>query len=138
MPQELSRTNSSEKYIYIYVYEERAEDVCTVAWQQRNKASMMSDKRIVGTQGVLLYVSLIKEHGKQRWWTVNGTRTIEKTFYQCFWFQRRQSGRAESLICKSRCHQSFDPQCTLPRALRGSARDVFLVKLNCFRLQTAR
>ena len=68
-----------KKYIYIYI----AEDVHVVAWQQRNKASMTSDKRI--------------EHGKQRGRTVNGTRTIERTFYQHFWFQRRRSETAKSL-----------------------------------------
>ena len=40
------------------------EDVCAVAWQQRNKVSMMSDKGIMGTPVV--------EHDKQRWQTVNG------------------------------------------------------------------
>ena len=67
-----------------------------------NKASRTSDKRI--------------EHGKQRWRTVNGTRTIERTFYQRFWFQRRRSRTVKSLIHKSRRHQSYDPRCTLPRA----------------------
>ena len=69
----------------------------------------------------------VVEHGKQRWRTVNGTRTIERTFYQRFWFQRRRSVTAKSLIHKWRRHQSFDPRCTLPRASRGSARHVFLV-----------
>ena len=56
VPRELSRANSSEKkYIYIYIY---IADVGTVAWQQCNKASMTSDKRIVGTRAVLLHVSL--------------------------------------------------------------------------------
>ena len=62
---------------------------------------MTSDKRMVGT----------KKHGKQRWRTVNGTRTIERTLYQCFWFQRRRSETAKSLIHKSRRHQSFNPRC---------------------------
>ena len=89
--------------------------------QQRNKASITSDKRTVGTRAVLLHVSHV------RWRTVNGTRTIERTFYQRFWFQRRRSETAESLIRESRCHQSFDPRCSLRRASRGSARHVFLV-----------
>ena len=69
----------------------------------------------------------VVEHGKQRWRTVNGIRTIKRTFYQRFWFQRRRSGTAKSLIHKSRRHQSFNPRCTLSRALRGSVRHVFLV-----------
>ena len=52
------------------------EDVRAVAWQQRNKALMTSDKRMMETPVV--------EHGKQRWRTVNGTRTVERTFYQRF------------------------------------------------------
>ena len=36
-----------------------------------------------------------KEHGKQRWRTVNGTRTIERT-YQNFWFQRRRVERRKA------------------------------------------
>ena len=95
------------------------EDVRVVAWEQLNKASMTSDKRMVGTPVV--------EHGKQRWRTVNGTPAIERTFYQRFWFQRRRSGTAKSLIHKSRRHQSFDPRCTLSRASRGCTRHVFLV-----------
>ena len=35
-----------------------AEDVQGFAWQQRNKASMMSDKRMAGMPVLLLYVSL--------------------------------------------------------------------------------
>ena len=81
------------------------EDVRAVARQQRNKASMTSDKRMMGTPVV--------EHGKQRWRTVNGTRTIERSFYQLSSIQRRRSGTAKSLIHKSRRHQSFDPRCTL-------------------------
>ena len=65
-------------YIYIYIYIYIVKDVRAVAWQQRNKASMTSDKRMMGTPVV--------EHGKQRWRTVNGTRTIERTFYQRCWF----------------------------------------------------
>ena len=75
VPRELSRANSSEKYIYIHIYSLRCP--CG-AWQQRNKASMTSDKRMMGTPVV--------EHGKQRCRTVNGMRTIERTFYQRFSF----------------------------------------------------
>ena len=85
--------------------------------QQHSKASMTSDKRMMKTSVV--------EHGKQRWRIVNVTGTIERTFYQRFWFQRRRSGTVKSLIHKSRRHQSFDPRCTLPRASRGSERHVF-------------
>ena len=42
------------KNLFIYI----AEVVRTVAWQQCNKASMTSNKRIVGTRVVLLHVSL--------------------------------------------------------------------------------
>ena len=52
-----------------------------------------------------------------------------KNLYQRFWFQKRASGMAKSLICKSKRHQSFLTWCTLPQALRGSARHIFLVKL---------
>ena len=87
MPRELRRVHLSEKciyihiniYIYIYIY--TVENVNAVAWQQCNKASMASDKRMTGTPVV--------EHGKQRWRMANGTQTIERTFYQLFWFQRR-------------------------------------------------
>ena len=55
--------NSSEKYIYnniiIYIYIYIVEVVRAVAWQQRNKTSVTSDKRMVETPVV--------EHGKQRW-----------------------------------------------------------------------
>ena len=119
----------------------KAKDVCAVAWQQLNKVSMTSVKRTVGTRMVLLHVSLYK-YGKQSWWTVNGTRTIQRTLYQRFWFQRRRSGTAKSLICKLSHHQSFDPRCTLPRASRGSARHLYLVnnyppkqKCLCFLLE---
>ena len=44
VPRELSRANSSEIYICIYI----VEDVRAVAWQQRNKALMTSDKRMMG------------------------------------------------------------------------------------------
>ena len=67
VPRELSPREFERKiYLYFLLY---------------NKASVTSDKRMVGTPVV--------EHGKQRWRTVNGTRTIERTFYQRFWFQRR-------------------------------------------------
>ena len=96
------------------------------AWLPGNSATKLrqDDGMMMGTPVV--------EHGKQRWWTVNGTRTIERTFYQRFWFQRRQSGTAKSLIHKWRRHQSFDPRYTLPRTSRGSARHVFLVKIEYF------
>ena len=54
VPRELSRANSSEKYIYIHIYMYIIEDVRALAWQQRNKASMTSEReRVI-------------EHGKQR------------------------------------------------------------------------
>ena len=52
-------------FFHVSTYIPIAEDVRGVAWQQRNKASMTSDKRMVGTSVVLLHVS-VWEYGKQR------------------------------------------------------------------------
>ena len=38
----------------------------------------------------------VVEHGKQRWQTVNGTRTIERTFYKSFGFEEDEVERRKA------------------------------------------
>ena len=82
----------------------------------------------MGTQAVLLHVKL-KEHGKQRWRTVNRSEPSKGPPTNVFGFKEDEVERRKALYTNQDTTKVSTRGAPSPRASRGSARHIFLVKV---------